>query len=165
MRHATLCVLLKENPSKQILLGYKKRGFGQGKYNGFGGKVQNNESIEEAAIRELYEESGIKTSLEYIKKVAEFEFEFLHVPKEKLWDQVVHVFFINKWEGEPEESEEMKPVWFNIEDIPYDKMWKDDKYWLPLVLENKILEGKFKFGKDNESIEYMDLKVKKEIKN
>jgi len=31
----------------------KKRGFGQGKWNGFGGKVEPNESIEQAAIREM----------------------------------------------------------------------------------------------------------------
>ena len=54
----------------------------------------------------------------------------------------------------------MKPIWFNVEEIPYDQMWQDDKYQLPLVLENKVLNGKFKFGKDNESIEYMDLKEK-----
>ena len=30
---------------ENVLLGMKKRGFGQGKWNGFGGKVQQNESI------------------------------------------------------------------------------------------------------------------------
>jgi 8-oxo-dGTP pyrophosphatase MutT (NUDIX family) len=38
----------------------KKRGFGHGKYNGFGGKVEKSETISQAAIREMYEESGIK---------------------------------------------------------------------------------------------------------
>lgn len=37
--------------SKQVLLGYKKRGFGNGRWNGFGGKVESNESIETAAVR------------------------------------------------------------------------------------------------------------------
>ncbi len=35
----------------QVLLGMKKRGFGKGRWNGFGGKVHKGESIEEAAIR------------------------------------------------------------------------------------------------------------------
>ena len=30
---------------EKVLLGMKKRGFGQGKWNGFGGKVQKKESI------------------------------------------------------------------------------------------------------------------------
>ena len=35
----------------QVLLGMKKRGFGKGRWNGFGGKVHQGESIEKAAIR------------------------------------------------------------------------------------------------------------------
>ncbi len=48
-----------EDPSQgRILLGMKKRGFGEGKWNGFGGKVnlidgRYQETIEEAAMREL----------------------------------------------------------------------------------------------------------------
>ena len=42
-----------------ILLGMKKRGFGTGKWNGFGGKVEAGESNEQAALRELKEESSI----------------------------------------------------------------------------------------------------------
>ena len=34
-----------------ILLGYKKRGFGMGRWNGFGGKVEVGETIEGAAKR------------------------------------------------------------------------------------------------------------------
>ena len=35
----------------RMLLGLKKRGFAVGRWNGFGGKVQPNETIEEAAKR------------------------------------------------------------------------------------------------------------------
>ena len=35
----------------RVLLGMKKRGFGVGRWNGFGGKVQEGETIEEGAIR------------------------------------------------------------------------------------------------------------------
>ena len=44
-------VYLLEDNDKQILLGLKKRGFGEGKWNGFGGKVQPGESIAQGAIR------------------------------------------------------------------------------------------------------------------
>ena len=37
--------------SNQILLGFKKTGFGSGRWNGFGGKVESGETIEEAAKR------------------------------------------------------------------------------------------------------------------
>jgi len=68
MKEATLCFLINEN---KILLGMKKRGFGQGKYNGFGGKPQSNETILEAAVREMQEESNIKVSANHLQKKAE----------------------------------------------------------------------------------------------
>lgn len=37
--------------SGRVLLGMKKRGFGVGRWNGFGGKVQAGETVEEGAIR------------------------------------------------------------------------------------------------------------------
>ena len=53
----TLCIPIKENG---VLLGLKKRGFGSGRWNGFGGKVEEGETIEQATLRELDEEVGIK---------------------------------------------------------------------------------------------------------
>ena len=46
----TLLFVLRPD-ARQVLLGYKKRGFAVGRWNGFGGKVQEDESIEAAAVR------------------------------------------------------------------------------------------------------------------
>ena len=35
----------------RVLLGLKKQGFGQGRWNGFGGKVEKGETVEEGAKR------------------------------------------------------------------------------------------------------------------
>lgn len=35
----------------QVLLGMKKRGFGHGRWNGFGGKVEAGENVRDAAAR------------------------------------------------------------------------------------------------------------------
>ncbi len=122
-----------------IFLGMKKRGFGAGHYNGFGGKIEEGESIEEAAKRELREEASLEaTSLEQ-RGVLRFSFQ-TDSP-----DLVVHVFAVTAYEGEPCESEEMRPEWFLFSDIPYDLMWPDDQYWLPLFLEGKHLKGYFRF--------------------
>lgn len=45
-----LTLVLVVQPGK-VLLGMKKRGFGAGKWNGFGGKVNPGETIEDAARR------------------------------------------------------------------------------------------------------------------
>jgi len=161
MRDATLCFLVKNEPPRKILLGLKKKGFGKGKLNGFGGKVRENETIEEAALRELEEETGVRASPGEARKVAELDFEFPFVPKEGGWDQRVHVFLVGKWEGEAIETDEMKPVWIETSEIPFERMWADDKHWLPLVLEDKRVKGRFSFGEDNESIRDMDLEETK----
>ena len=134
----TLLILRKE---KQILLAMKKRGFGEGKFNGVGGKIHPNETPEEAMIRETEEEIFI-TPTEY-EKVGVME--FMETYKGVRENLVFHLFVATKWTGEPKESDEMKPEWFDIDKIPYDKMFEDDRYWLPLVLEGKKVNGFFEF--------------------
>jgi 8-oxo-dGTP diphosphatase/2-hydroxy-dATP diphosphatase len=139
----TLVIVCKNS---NILLGMKKKGFGKGKWNGFGGKVEKGEEIEDAAKRELLEEAFVKA--EKIEKKGIIEFEFIDNLEEKL---VVHIFKTDRFFGEPKESEEMIPRWFNVRQIPYLKMWPDDIYWLPLLLKEKNFKGKFSFDK-NENI-------------
>lgn len=137
----TLCLLEKDN---KILLAMKKRSFGEGKYNGIGGKIKNGETPEEAMIRETQEEILV-TPIKY-EKVGLVDFdEFFKGKKEKVR---FHLYIVSEWEGEPTESEEMNPKWFDIDNIPYDKMFPDDKYWLPLILEGKKIKGYFDFDEE-----------------
>lgn len=132
----TLCIIHRH---PKVLLGLKKRGFGEGRWNGFGGKVKNGETIEDAAKREISEEAGIE--IDKMEKVAVIDFEFKGNP-EML---EMHVFRAKNFSGEPKETEEMEPRWFNIDQIPFQEMWPDDRYWLPLFLEGKKFKGKFFF--------------------
>ena len=149
LRKATLCFLIIDD---KVLLAMKKRGFGQGKLNGIGGKVQDGESVEEAAIRETQEEVGVTPKK--LERVATLNFYFPHVPTDHNWNQQVCVFMVKEWEGEPEESEEMKPEWFNIDAIPYKSMWEDDAHWLPQVLRGELLTGDFSFTPDQSLDEF-----------
>jgi len=142
----TLCLIQKGN---QILLGMKKRGFGEGKWNGFGGKVQEGETIEEAAEREVLEECGLK--VKNLEKFGQLDFEFRDKPGEIL---EVHMYKSGDFEGESKESDEMLPQWFKISQIPYDKMWSDDVYWLPLFLEGKNFTGCFLFDENNRVLQH-----------
>jgi mutator protein MutT len=151
MRHATLCIV---REGDKILLGMKKKGFGSGKYNGFGGKVEQNETVESAAVRELREESGLIANS--VKKLAELTFKFPH--KEE-WNQIVHVYVTDSWMGSPVETEEMSPEWFSVDSIPYLKMWVDDEHWLPYVLAGKFVTGTFVFSQ-NETILEKEVFVK-----
>ena len=141
----TLCLVLREN---QILLGMKKRGFGAGRWNGFGGKVEAGETIEVAAKRETEEECGI--AITEMEKVGIHEFEFENARGDIL---EVHVFRVDTWTGEPRETEEMRPQWFTTDAIPYDEMWPDDIHWVPVFLTGKKFRTKFLFGEGDAILE------------
>lgn len=137
----TLCLLKKDN---QILLAMKKRGFGEGKYNGVGGKIEKGETPTETMIRETKEEILV-TPTKY-EKVGFIEFDEFY--KDSKIRMAFHLYLAYEWDGEPTESDEMKPEWFSIDNIPYNKMFPDDKYWLPLILEGKKIRAYFDFDKD-----------------
>ncbi len=141
----TLVLILQ---GEKILLGMKKRGFGAGRWNGFGGKVRDGESIEEAAKREVREECGLEITR--LKEVGLHEFEF---EKERGAILEVHVFRGLSWQGEPFETEEMRPEWFLTSKIPYQDMWPDDILWLPTFLDGKKFRTKFLFGEGDQVLE------------
>lgn len=136
----TLCII---HQHPKVLLGMKKRGFGAGRWNGFGGKVSATETIEAAAKREIQEETGVE--VRNLDKVGIIDFEFKGNPE----ILQVHIFKSDNFSGEPTESEEMKPQWFHIDEIPFKEMWPDDIYWMPLFLSGKKFKGKFLFGESD----------------
>jgi 8-oxo-dGTP diphosphatase/2-hydroxy-dATP diphosphatase len=140
----TLCVV---HQHPKVLLGMKKRGFGAGRWNGFGGKLAPGETVEESLKREMLEEVGIELIDPVKHGVIDFEFEGNPEILE------VHIFKANDFSGEPVESEEMKPQWFFVDEIPFKEMWPDDIYWVPLFLKGRKFKGKFKFGKGDSILE------------
>ncbi|MDR2337645.1 MAG: 8-oxo-dGTP diphosphatase [Deltaproteobacteria bacterium] len=156
IKYTTLLFLRKGD---QILLAMKKRGFGVGKYNGVGGKFMPNETPHEAMIRECQEEILV-TPTKYCRvALIRFNELFDNNQKQKI---IMHVFLADEWAGEPTESEEMSPKWFKISDIPYNKMFADDIFWLPLILEEKYILADFDFNKDWTLASSNIIEIKKE---
>lgn len=151
LRNATLVFLVKkfQGQISDICLAMKRRGFGVGRWNGVGGKIDGQDkTIEDGARREAKEEIGVE--VKDLKKVAELSFYF---PQNPGWDQLVHAYFCERWNSDPIESEEMKPQWFSVSEIPYRKMWPDDRFWLPEVLKGDLLKATFKFGENDVILE------------
>lgn len=48
----------------------------------------------------------------------------------QLLNFMISVYIVDSYNGIIQESEEMRPEWFDIDKIPYNLMWKDDRYWL-----------------------------------
>ncbi|XP_005109226.2 7,8-dihydro-8-oxoguanine triphosphatase isoform X2 [Aplysia californica] len=123
----------------RILLGMKKRGFGQGRWNGFGGKVEKGESITDGAKRELLEECGV--TAKSLNEVGLINFEFVGDPV----ILEVHVFDTWDYMNSPVETEEMRPQWYGEKEVPFGEMWPDDEYWFPHMLNGKKFEAYYKF--------------------
>ena len=142
-----LCYLL--NNQNQVLLIMKKKGFGQGHWNGPGGKVKPGETPEQAAIREVAEETGYQTS--NLNNLGYIEFIWEHKPEN---NQVCHIFITKNFTGQMQESEEARPQWWDIDKIPLDKMWPDDIYWLPAALQGKETKYRFFFDENNKYLKH-----------
>lgn len=133
---------------ERVLLGMKKRGFGAGRWNGFGGKVEEGETIEDGAKRELQEECGV--TADTLHKAGHIVFEFEGQPER----MDVHIFRADSVQGTPAESDEMRPQWFPLDRIPFADMWPDDSYWFPLLLQKRKFHGYFKFQGQDTILDY-----------
>ncbi len=125
----------------RVLLIRKKRGLGAGKINGPGGRLEAGESALECAIREVEEE--VCVTPRDPTALGELRFQFTDG-----YSIHVHVFRATGYDGDPRETEEAIPIWFPIDEIPYDEMWADDVLWLPALLTGGRVDGRFIFDGD-----------------
>jgi 8-oxo-dGTP diphosphatase len=154
----TLCYVFRrgEDGRRQVLLGRKKRGFGAGMIMGLGGKAGPGEPEAACAVREVGEEAGIAIDPDGLTWRAELSFVFPFRPE---LDAVVTVFFGERWSGEPRESEEMAPEWFDAGSLPLDQMWDDEAYWLPRVLAGETLAGAITYDEACKLVTRAELKT------
>ena len=132
---ANLLFVIRE---EKILLIRKKRGFGAGKINGPGGKVDPDETPLQSALRETFEELGIKPLR--AEQRGELHFQFRDG-----YSLFCTVFRAPDFEGKPRETDEAVPLWTPLDAIPYDEMWADDRHWLPLLIRGAGFTGYFEF--------------------
>jgi 8-oxo-dGTP diphosphatase len=80
-------------------------------------------------------------------------------PAQPAWSQVVHVFLVSNWDGDPVESTEMSPAWFAMDEIPFEQMWQDCAHWLPRTLAGEGIRATFTFKADNETIKELEIEA------
>ncbi|MEJ3403326.1 8-oxo-dGTP diphosphatase [Rathayibacter sp. YIM 133350] len=128
-----VCYLIRTDATghRQVLLGRKKIGLGQGKYVGPGGKLEPGESAREAIVREVFEEVGLSVDPAELQERGRLRYLF---PHREAWSQESTVFVSTAWQGEPRSSAELDPEWFDLDEVPLAQMWDDARFWLPGVL-------------------------------
>jgi len=128
-----------------LLLGLHQRGVSKGFWNGYGGKIDEGETVHNSLIRECSEESGL------------IPLEFNHVARVSAsygnFQLRVEFFLVSNFDGVLVTTDEMIPQWFDLNDIPYDKMWTSDELWLPRVLTGERLRTEVIFDKDRKILQ------------
>ncbi len=148
MRDMTLSIIIEDG---KICLWEKKRWFAKWILNGMWWKVDPGENIAQAMVREIKEEINIDVKESDLQKVWLIHFTIATDPDNNAH---IHLYKVNNYSGTPIEIEEIRPFWCNLDAIPYDKMWDDDKIWLPRILNWETdIEYEFKFNTMEEWIE------------
>lgn len=150
-----LCLIIRpaSDGGSEVLLGFKKTGFGAGRWVGLGGHVENGEEFADAAAREVAEESSLVVEPSALTHLATLNFRF---PARPSWDQVAEVFVATGFSGEPAESDEVIPRWFASTALPFDGMWDDARYWVPAVLAGRRVVADVTFADDCASVAAID---------
>lgn len=117
----------------KLLLLRRKRGDYQGLWSLPGGKIEHDEHMSDAAVREVREEVGIDTSfVQYLGLVSE------HLNREDGDDShfMLSVCLLRHEGGDPEETAEGEPRWVayeKLEDVKFDMIPSDYKIVEELV--------------------------------
>ncbi len=103
---------LLQNEQNQILITERPEGkFMAGYWEFPGGKIEENETPEEALQRELYEEIGIEVDLKDLDP-----FYFISSPYPE-YHALLPIFHIIRWKGTPEGKEGQRLAWVSIEEM------------------------------------------------
>jgi 8-oxo-dGTP diphosphatase len=153
MKQVTSCYLRR---GRQVLLGLKKRGFGAGYFVGIGGSLEAAETASQAAVREIMEEVGVQVAEADLIDMGNVIFQF---PARPEWNLDVALYQTQRWQGEIVASNEMDPAWFQPEEIPYDRMWQDARYWLPHLLDGIRMQARIVYHQDNHTVNEVLLKL------
>lgn len=127
IREAVRCYLMKGN--KVVITKYKSGNKKEGYYDIPGGKIEKGENPEEAAIREMQEETGMQ-----VKNVKHKGNMIIEYPN-KIFN--LSVFFSNECEGEPQDFEENTSEWIDIDEL----LQKERKLSNIMLLDKSFIKG------------------------
>lgn len=126
----TTMIYLKKDDSYLLLYRNKKKNdINAGKWIGIGGHVEEGETINQCAIRETKEETGLDVhSLNCAGEVLFIDNDL---------QMMMYIYEIEDFSGEIKECNEGDLKWIPIKDIYDYPMWEGDKAFLPKVISHE----------------------------
>lgn len=146
MKVATLVYLRKDNKTLMMHRVKKENDMHKDKWNGLGGKVENGESPEECAIREVKEETNLDIKKPILKGILTFP---NNIATGETW--YVFVYTAYDFEGEileDKDAREGKLEWISNDKLLNLPIWEGDKLFIPLLDKHGIFSAKFRYSGD-----------------
>lgn len=139
MKFATLCYIRKNNQTLMLHRVKKKNDMHKGKWNGLGGKLEDGETPEECAIREIKEEAGLDAKNPQLKGILTFPaFDGFET-----W--YVFLFLITEFSGELIESTEGNLEWIDNDKLFDLHLWEGDKIFMQWLNQEGFYSAKFMY--------------------
>ena len=148
MKLATLCYIKKDGQTLMLHRTKKENDIHEGKWVGVGGKVENGESPEECAIREVFEETGLKVEELKLRGLLTFP-DF-----NNSGDWYGYLYIVEKFSGEVIESPEGDLKWIDDKKLFDLDMWEGDELFMRWMLEDRMFSAKFIYGENERMKDY-----------
>ena len=150
--HAVTCFLVQEG---RVLLQERPREkLWGGMLNGPGGKIEAGETSHEAIFREVVEETALQLDGFEARGAIEL---LLSAPKPMVLK--VDIFLANSFSGEPV-AREGQLAWYERDNLPFERMWPDQRYWLPAVLDGYSVAAKVQYTTESLVVSKMDIQIR-----
>ena len=128
--NTTLCYIEREDAYLMLHRVKKKNDVNQDKCVGVGGKFEQDESPEECALREIWEETGLTATAWRYRGLVTFV-------SEEYGTEYMHLFTAAGFTGEQQLCEEGELAWIEKKRLQELTLWEGDKIFLRLLEENE----------------------------
>lgn len=131
MRNTTLCYLERDGSLLMLFRNKKAVDENHGKWIGVGGKFEEGETPEECAVREVYEETGLKVGSLKLRGIITFVMQ-------PLTTEYMFLYTCDDFSGElsdPDGCPEGILRWVEKEKLDELPMWEGDRIFLRLLME------------------------------
>ena len=129
MKETTLCYIEKENKYLMLYRNKSDKDPNKGKWLGIGGKLEKGETPDEAAVREVYEETGLILDGYEYRGIVNFVSDIYE-------DEIMHLYYSNDFRGEVKECDEGHLEWIDKDKVFDLPMWEGDRIFLKFLDSN-----------------------------